>query len=234
MVEAVLCLVMQRVKQFTLANTMVGEIVRRIRNPLNALLLNVENLEDEIAEVNIETSRERLRRMRNTIGELDSVLCEVLRLSELPKPRITAIDVNALVRDVETFAKPESSKKELTVRINLHDNLPTIQGDPIQIKQAILNILLNAIENSPSRGSITLATETKDSTVSMKVEDKGEGIQAAHRDRIFDPFFSTKEGGIGLGLALALEIIRMHHGQISFTSKVGKGSSFIVSLPLRR
>jgi signal transduction histidine kinase len=225
---------MQRAKQFTSANTMVDEIVRRIRNPLNALLLNIDNLEGEIAEVNIETSRERLRRMRNTIAELDSLLCEVLRLSELPKPRITAVDVNALVRDVETFAKPESSKKELTVRINFQDNLPTIEGDPIQIKQAILKILLNAIESSPSRGSITLATEAKNSNVAIKVEDNGEGIQLAHRNRIFDPFFSTKEGGIGLGLALASEIIRIHHGQISFTSEVGKGSSFIISLPLRR
>jgi signal transduction histidine kinase len=208
-------------------------MVQIIRNPLNALQLNIDNLEDEIAEVNVETSLERLRRMRNTIAEMDSLLCEVLRLSELPKPRITAIDVNALVRDVETFAKPESSKKELTVRIDLQDNVPTIQGDPIQIKQAILNILLNAIERSASKGAITIATETKDSNVSIRVEDKGEGIQPAHRDRIFEPFFSTKEGGIGLGLALALEIIKGHHGHITFTSEVGKGSSFIISLPVK-
>jgi signal transduction histidine kinase len=122
----------------------------------------------------------------------------------------------------------------VTVSINLQDNVPTIQGDPIQIKQAILNILLNAIENSPSGGSITLATEAKDSNVSIKVQDQGEGIQLADRDHIFDPFFSTKEGGIGLGLALALEIIKMHHGQISFASEVSKGTSFIISLPLRR
>lgn len=77
---------MQRVKQFTAPNTLVDEVVRKIRNPLNALLLNIENLEDAIAEIAIETSRERLRRMRNTITELDSLLCEVLRLSALPKP----------------------------------------------------------------------------------------------------------------------------------------------------
>jgi len=212
---------------------MVNEIVRRIRNPLNALLLNIDNLEDEIVEANLETTREPLRRMRNTIAELDSLLCEVLRLSELPKLRITAIDVNALVRDIETFAKPELSKKELTVRINLQENVPTIEGDPIQIKQAILNILLNAIENSSSSGSITLSTEAKDGNVSIKVEDEGEGIQPTHRNRIFDPFFSTKEGGIGLGLALAAEVVRLHHGHISFISEVGKGSSFVISLPLR-
>lgn len=225
---------MPRVKQSISATPRVDEIVRRIRNPLNALLLNLDNLEDEIAEIHVDTIRERLGRMRNTIAELDSLLCNVLRLSELPKPRITAIDVNALVRDVEAFAKPESSKKELTVKINLQDHVPALQGDPIQIKQAILNIFLNAIENSPSSGSITLATEIKNSNVSIKVEDAGVGIQPGDRERIFDAFFSTKEGGLGLGLALALEIIRMHHGQLSFTSQVGKGSAFIISLPLRR
>ena len=119
---------MPRVKQSISATPRVDEIVRRIRNPLNALLLNLDNLEDEIAEIHVDTIRERLGRMRNTIAELDSLLCNVLRLSELPKPRITAIDVNALVRDVEAFAKPESSKKELTVKINLQDHVPALRN----------------------------------------------------------------------------------------------------------
>jgi len=224
---------MQRVKQFTSGHALVDEVARRIRNPLNALLLNIDNLEDEIAELDTEKSRERLRRMRNTIAELDSLVCEVLRFSELPKPRITAIDVNTLIREVETFAKPASSRKGLRVRMNLQ-MVPAIEADPIQIKQTIFAILLNAIENSPSRGSIALATEAGGSNVSIKVEDQGEGIQPGHRNRIFEPFFSTKAGGIGLGLALALKITHMHHGQISFTSEIGKGSSFIISLPVRQ
>lgn len=225
---------MQRAKPLPSANSLIDEIVRRIRNPLNALLLNIDNLEDEIGEVKLEHGRDRLIRMRNTVAELDSLLCEFLRFSELPKPRITAVNVNALIRDVETFVKPESSKKGLTVRVNLHENLPTLEADPIQIKQAILNIVLNAIENSPSGGCITLATERDDNHVSIKVADEGGGIQPPHHDRIFDPFFSTKEGGVGLGLALAEKIARLHHGHIFFTSQVGKGSSFIISLPVRR
>lgn len=215
----------------------VREITRRIaqkiRNPLNALQLNVDGLEDEVAKANIEDSLERLKRIRNTIGELDSLLCEVLRLTDLPKPQIAAINVNGLVRDVETFARPQSSQKELTVRVDLQNSVPEIQADPTQIKQAISNVFLNAIEHSPPRGSITLATEAKNHNILVKVEDKGEGIQPAHRDRIFEPFFSTKEGGVGLGLSLALEIVRTHHGQISFTSEVGKGSTFIISLPFK-
>jgi len=224
---------METHRQVLSTRAMARGIVRRIRNPLNALQLNIDSLEDDIAEANIENSLERLRRIRNTIAELDSLLCAVLRLTDLPKLQITAVNVNVLVRDVETFARPEASKKELTVRVDLQDNVPEIQADPTQIKQAILNVFLNAIEHSPSRGSITLTTEAKDHNILIKVEDNGEGIQLAHRDRIFDPFFSTKEGGIGLGLALALEIMRLHHGQISFTSEVGKGSTFIISLPLK-
>lgn len=224
---------MQRVKQFTSGHALVDEVARRIRNPLNALLLNIDNLENEIADLDRDKARERLRRMRNTIAELDSLVCEVLRFSEVPKLRLTVIDVNTLIREIETFVKPESSRKGLAVRMNLQD-VPVIEADPIQIKQAILAILLNAIENSPPSGSIALGTRAGDSNVSINVEDQGEGIQPAHRNRIFDPFFSTKEGRIGLGLALALKIINMHHGQITFTSEIGKGSSFVISLPVRQ
>ncbi len=211
----------------------VKEIFQRIRNPLNALQLNIDSLEDDIAEANIENSLERLRRIRNTIAELDSLLCAVLRLTDLPKPQIAAINVNALVREVEIFARPEASKKELTVRVDLQDNVPEIQADPTQIKQATLNVFLNAIENSPSKGCVTLATGAKNDHIVIKVQDEGEGVPPGHRDRIFDPFFSTKEGGIGLGLPLALEIIRVHEGEMSFTSEAGKGSTFIISLPLK-
>ena len=224
---------MQRAKPSDSANGLVDELARRLRNPLNALLLNIDNLEDEIAELDTEKSRERLSRMRNTIAELDSLVCEVLRFSELQRPRITSIDVNTLVREVEMFARPESSRKELTVRMNLQ-TVPAVEADPIQIKQAIFAVLLNAIESSRSNGSIALATEAGKSDVSIKIEDQGKGIQPADRNRIFAPFFSTKEGGVGLGLALALKITHMHGGQLSFTSEAGKGSSFVISLPLRQ
>jgi signal transduction histidine kinase len=211
-------------------------IVQRVRNPLNALQLNVDNLEDEIAALKIKEKRdipERLRRIRNAIGELDSLLCEVLRLTDLPAPQITAVNVNALVREVEIFVKPESSKKEVTVKIELRDNLPQIYADPVQIKQAILNVLLNAIQASPVKGSVTLATERDTNHIAIRVSDNGDGIPLTCRDRVFEPFFSTKEGAVGLGLPLASEIVKMHQGAISFESGVGGGSVFVISLPVR-
>ena len=228
---------MQADKQVLSARELARGVVQRIRNPLNALQLNVDNLENEISQLSTEAKKEilqKLRRMRNTIAELDSFLSEVLRLADLPRPQITAVNVNALVREGEMFLRPESSKKGLTVNVDLQENLPEIWADPVQLKRAILNILLNAIQACSTKDFITLATEaTKSDHIVIAVKDNGEGIPPAHRDRIFEPFFSTKEAASGLGLPLALEIVKMHQGGISFTSQVGKGTTFRISLPIR-
>ncbi len=209
-------------------------MVQRIRNPLNALLLNLDNLDDEIFEPNERGKNvpEQLKRIRKAVAELDSLLSEVLRLTDLPKPQVRATSINALVREVETFSRPESSRKELTVTADLQENLPAIQADPVQIKQAILSLLLNAIEACPTKGSIALTTEAKKSQIKIRVADNGPGIPSDCQRRIFEPFFSTKEAGAGLGLPLALEIVKLHQGEISFTSEVGEGSAFVISLPV--
>ncbi len=213
---------------------MTRGMVQKLRNPLNALLLNLDNLDNEVDELKVEdrkTIPEWLTRIRKAIAELDSLLSEVLRLTDLPKPQITAVNINALTMEVETFSRPESSKKEVTVQLKLQDPLPAIQVDPVQIKQAILSILLNAIEASPLKGSITLATESKGRQVKIMVTDNGRGIPAERQGRVFDPFFSTKEAGAGLGLPLAREIVKLHQGEISFVSEPGKGTTFFISLP---
>ncbi|MBI4528978.1 MAG: hypothetical protein HY695_34705 [Deltaproteobacteria bacterium] len=211
-------------------------MVQRIRNPLNALQLNLDGLTDELGELNIDSGenvRERLKRIQKGMAELDSLLCEVLRLTDLPTPQITTINVNALVAEVQKFLKLESSKNEVTLKLALQQNLPAAQADPVQIKQAILSFLLNAIEACRVEDSITLATESQRDRIIIKVTDSGEGIPLDHRDRIFEPFFSTKEGHAGLGLPLALEIVRAHQGKISFASEVGQGTTFFMSLPAR-
>jgi len=225
---------MEAHKEILPLREMAREIVQRIRNPLNALQLNIDSLEDDIARANIENSLERLKRIRNTIGELDSLLCEILRLVDPPKPQITVLNLNALVREVVTFARPESSKKELALKVYLQENLPEMQGDPVQIKQAILNVVLNAIEACAVKGSVTLATEAKDNHIVLTITDSGGGILEIDRDRIFEPFFTTKEAHAGLGLPLALEIVKMHQGRLSYTSQVGTGTTFLISLPTKR
>jgi len=228
---------MEARKEILPLSEMAREIVRRIRNPLNALQLNIDNLDNEIAELNLESKKtipEQLKRIRESLAELDYFLCQVLRLADLPTPQITVLNLNALVGEVVTFARPESSKKELALKVDLQENLPEMQGDPVQIKQAILNLFLNAIEACAVKGSVTLATEAKHNHVILTITDSGSGILEIDRDRIFEPFFTTKEAHAGLGLSLALEIVKMHQGRLSYTSQVGTGTTFLISLPTKR
>jgi signal transduction histidine kinase len=104
----------------------------------------------------------------------------------------------------------------------------------VQLKQALLSVLLNAIQACPIEGSVSLATEANNEHIIVRVIDNGEGISPLHCTRIFEPFFSTKEGASGLGLPLALAIVKMHQGEISFTSEAEKGSTFSISLPGKR
>lgn len=210
--------------------------MQRLRNPLNALQLRLDSLRAEIGSLQIENPTEifdRLQRMQKNLAEIDSLLCEVLRLADLAKPRTASVDVNSLVKEVEMFTRIESSKKDLVVEIQLDNSLPRTQADPTQFKQAILNLILNAIQASRPKGRIELSTKAEGDHILILVKDNGDGIAPAHQDRIFEPFFSTKEGVLGLGLPLALEIVKMHGGEISFTTEISKGTEFFVFLPIK-
>lgn len=229
--------VMEARKEILSLRKMAREIVQRIRNPLNALQLNIDNLDNEIAELDLrskETIPEQLKRIRESLAELDYFLCQVLRLADLPTPQIAVLNLNALVREVVTFTRPEASKKELALKVDLQEDLPEMQGDPVQIKQAILNVVLNAIEACAVKGSVTLATDAKDNHIALTIADSGGGILEIDRDRILEPFFTTKEAHAGLGLSLALGIVKMHQGKLSYTSQVGTGTSFLIYLPTKR
>jgi signal transduction histidine kinase len=195
------------------ARELTTRLVQRIRNPLNALQLNLDSLEEEIAAAGAEKSLHQLNKIRKTIGELDSVLCEVLRLVDPPAPQLTPVNINVLLREVETFLRSESLRKEVAVTMNFAKRLPDIPGDPVQLKQALLSVLLNAIQACPIEGSVSLATEANNEHIIVRVIDNGEGISPLHRSRIFEPFFSTKEGASGLGLPLALAIVRGGQGK---------------------
>jgi signal transduction histidine kinase len=128
------------------ARELTTRIVQRIRNPLNALQLNLDILEEEIATAGAEKSLQRLNKIRKTIGELDSLLCEVLRLVDPPGPQLTPVNINALVSEVETFVRPESVRKEVAVKMDLAENLPDVSGDPVQLKQALLTLIRHYFE----------------------------------------------------------------------------------------
>ena len=117
-------------------------------------------------------------------------------------------------------------KKTIAPNLQLHVDL-------IEMRKAVFNIVINALQSMTAGGALSISTEKKDSNIEILISDTGKGIPKEIEGRIFDPFFTTKERGTGLGLAIAYKIIEAHKGTITFSSEEGKGTTFIIRLPIR-
>ncbi len=146
--------------------------------------------------------------------------------------------LNEVVTDTLSILRShleERGKQGLSLTVNLFNGLPTVPGDEAQLKQVLLNILVNSMDAIPGQGEITITTHPEnDNTVNLSVEDTGCGIPPENMDKLFNPFFTTKPvgKGIGIGLAACYSIVREHHGVIEVASEVGLGTHFTVKLPL--
>jgi len=141
-------------------------------------------------------------------------------------------DINRLVEETLLLARDSESNSRITFELALADGLPQVDVDRGQIKQVLLNIIINAIQSIDGRGEIRIVTTAQSgNSVSVSVSDSGCGIPANVRERIFDPFFSTKPSGTGLGMAIARRIIESHRGTIEIESTEGQGSSITLILP---
>ncbi len=143
------------------------------------------------------------------------------------------LDVNALCDGVRILMRKRLQEAGITLRLHLADNLPTPCGDSNQIKQVLLNLILNAAEAARGEAAhIELATAAQGQTVRITLEDNGAGIRPDHLPRLFEPLFTTKTRGLGLGLAISREIIERHGGSISVASALGTGTTFTITLPV--
>ena len=143
------------------------------------------------------------------------------------------VDLNAAVEGVLALVRKHLESHQVTVEAHLGDSIPRVMGRGDQIRQVFINLILNAIEAMPQGGHITVTTRPgADGMVAIQVTDTGIGIAPEDLIRIYDPFFTTKSKGLGLGLAICYEIIERHQGTLDATSQVGQGSTFTIRLPV--
>lgn len=206
-------------------------ITHEIRNPLSAIGLNAELLDDEL--VGNEEGRALCRAIHKEVDRLTAITEEYLSFGKLPKPKIASEHVNAIVDALASFVREDLANKKVDLRVELADNDPIALVDPAQLRQCLVNLVRNAAEavSAKGGGKVTMRTRREADRVIIEVEDTGVGIPPDVIPRLFDTFFSTKEGGSGLGLALTQQIVKDHGGDLSVTSTVGKGTTFKVSIP---
>jgi signal transduction histidine kinase len=216
-----------------------AQIAHEVRNPLSSIGLNAELLEEALAALPGDEARKLCQAIIREVDRLTTITEEYLRLARLPRPRLEREEPNTLVGSLLDFLRGELTSASITVDARLAEGLPAVAADENQLRQALLNLLRNAREAMPRGGTLTVETRGAPSTspaeagpawVEIRVGDTGAGIPAEHLERIFEPFFSTKDGGTGLGLALTQQIAIEHGGTVSVESGTA-GTTFTLRLP---
>ena len=209
-----------------------AQITHEIRNPLSSIGLNTELLEDELDEIPANSEvRQLLSAIRGEIDRLTGVTEQYLQFARLPRLQRSVEDLNQLIQDLIDFMRPELMRNQVNVTFNSDESVLSVRLDGKQIRQSLLNLIRNAIDSMPDGGEVQIHTSWLGDGVELVVQDSGVGINADTLPRIFDPFFSTKDTGTGLGLALVQQIVHEHEGSIRCESEPGQGTQFMIALP---
>ena len=220
-----------RSERFAAVGEAAAYVSHEIKNPLMVIGGFARQLErnpevPQTAGAKLRIISDEVRRLENFLGEL----------RDFTRPAVPAkqeADLNELVQEVTTMMQEAAKEMDVQIITRLASNLPRVEFDPSQMKQVLINLVKNAFEAIDSPGVITLATTAQDGQIRLSVHDTGKGIEPEIIRDIFNPFFTTKKTGTGLGLAVINKIIEDHHGTITVESSKGQGTIFTVNLPCR-
>jgi signal transduction histidine kinase len=212
-------------------------IAHEVRNPLNALRINLSILEQELSEIVPGRGGhvfEVIARIAGELRSLDDFVTEFLRYAGPPRLKPDRVVVRALLEDLATFIGPECSSKGVTLSLAAAAGPAAVEADGFQLKHALLNLVLNAVQATADGGTIEIATGGGDEELQITVSDSGEGMPAEVLPRVFEAFFTTREGGTGLGLPIARRIVEAHGGRLEIESRQGGGTRARICLPAPR
>ena len=220
-------------EQNALMGTVAAGIAHEIRNPLSTLRMHLqllrEDWENPITERE-QKGRKRIDVLLRETERMEAVVSGLVRFAAGHKPRLEKTNLNALVGELLDFLGPQAERSKIKLVREFARDLPSVEVDPNLIRQAILNLLVNAQQVLPSGGEIRIRTLENGRFVKLSVTDNGPGIPAEHREKIFNLYFSTKPGGTGLGLPTVKKIVEEHQGKIEVDTEVNKGTTFTICL----
>ena len=222
---------LERSERLKAAGTLALGLAHEIRNPLTTIKTFAEFLPEKYSDKDFISKFTKL--IPTEVERINSIIHQLLTFSKPSPPSFKDTDIHGLIKDILGFLNSVFLKKKMRISEDYADSTLIIKIDPIQIKQALLNIILNAIDAMPNGGILSMKTEIiKDSCLKIRISDTGCGILKEDLKHIFDPFYSKKDEGTGLGLAITHRIITNHGGTIEAESETGKGAAFIITIPL--
>jgi two-component system, sporulation sensor kinase E len=209
-------------------------VAHEIGNPLNSLNIHLQLIERaarKLGGVKRADLQESIEVAREEINRLDSIISQFLRAIRPTRPQLRPENVNSLVEEAVRFFAPEIKDRDIVVEQELRSDLPLIEIDRDQMKQAFYNVIKNSFEAMKARGILRIRTDKDDLHVIIRFTDTGGGMPAENLSRVFEPYFTTKSSGTGLGLLIVRRIVREHGGELSIESSEGKGLTVTIRLP---
>ena len=226
---------MRRADRLASLGTLTAGLAHEIRNPLVAIKTFTQLLPERIGDE--EFRNHFLSIASGEVDRISSLVNELLDFARTSDPKLAVEDINSILDGMILLISTEAKKKHIEILKEYAGDLPSINIDREQIKQVFLNVLLNAIEATPENGKITAETRSfvkpgGETYIQIRVTDTGCGIAGEYLEDIFNPFFTTKNKGSGLGLSISHQIVQDHRGYIDVESELNKGSTFFINLPL--
>ena len=221
---------LRRADRLSALGELSAGLAHEIRNPLGSVEGAVKILgRGELPE---DTRREFADLACREVERLKGLLTAFLEFARPQPPRRAASDVILLLQSVAKLASETATMSNVDLQVESKGDLPPVSVDQEQIKQVLLNLVINAVQAMPTGGQITLRTVQDSDIVRIEIEDQGTGIPSEDLERIFDPFFTTRSNGTGLGLSIAYQIVSQHGGHITARQNAERGMTFAVILPV--
>jgi signal transduction histidine kinase len=230
---------LEQQKKFAHFEKLTAVLAHEIKQPLSAINVWVWTLQKNLLEGTAEHKGAAV--IRSELNRVDQIVKDFLKLTQPVDPRFVSMKSEGLLQEIADLLRPKLERSAIKLKVDATTDAP-FQGDPQQLKQVLMNLVQNAAESIGEKGQITLRSRRnrmvlngdKTNAVVIEVQDTGHGIPAEVQERLFDPFFSTKENGTGLGLAIAARIVDKHEGALVFETQQGHGTTFGIVLPIER
>jgi len=226
---------LRRAESLASLTTLAAGVAHEIKNPLGSISIHLQLLQKTLAK-KLKSSDNNTEKYFNVLNE------EVVRLNRIVVDFLFAVrpmnlelreeDLNKMISQIMEFIRFEMEQSNIMCLLELDDKLPKIMIDERYMKQALLNLIKNSQAAMPAGGVFTIATKYADNEIRISICDTGVGISKENISKIFEPYFTTRDTGTGLGLTQVYKIIREHHGEITVDSEHGLGTEFKISLPI--
>jgi signal transduction histidine kinase len=222
----------KRADRLSAIGQLSASLAHEIRNPLASIdgatnLIEAEQTPREMRQASLAIIRKEVQR-------LNRLLTNLLDFARPRKPEFQSVRADRLLDGIIALAGPSAQQKGIALHKDIAAGVPAFECDPEQIKQVVLNLVINAVQAMTGAGAVTLGARHLDSSVVISVRDQGPGIDGEDLEKIFNPFYTTKEAGTGLGLSVVYQIVNQHGGVVTAVRNPEGGMTFSLTIPLKQ